>query len=482
MPSRPHKILTLLLLTGSTLPLRAQVTTPSELKARVGEMILKSCAAGSCHNGFATPQLLSGPGEVAWATVQAQAPRLIARLQSSGQPMPPARVAASQQLSQEQKRDFVTYLQSIATQDPVGLPLSSLRLPPGFKIELFAKARGARSLVVSEQGVVFVGTGGFSDVDPEGRVYAIVPQAQGRTVVTLARGLNNPNGIALRGSDLYIAELTRITRIPNALEAAQSLAQGATVNIRQQVVRSGLPTQPTHSWKYLAFGPDDKLYTQIGAPCNVCDDDRENFAAIFRMNPDGTAWEQVAKGVRNTVGFDWHPRTGEFWFTDNGRDMLGNNTPPDELNRLTALGQDFGFPYCHGKSVVDPEFKSQLSCESGAYVKPVVELGAHVAALGMTFYRGQSFPSAYQQQIFIAEHGSWNRNPKGGYRVSWVQLQTDASGRESYSYQPFISGWLDEATQKVWGRPVDVRTYVDGSLLISDDRAGAVYRVTYGGE
>jgi len=226
-----------------------------------------------------------------------------------------------------------------------------------------------------------------------------------------------------------------------------------------------------HGWKFIAFGPDGMLYVPIGAPCNVCLSDDPRYATITRMHRDGSGFEVYARGVRNSVGFDWHPLTRRLWFTDNGRDWLGDDQPPDELNFAPVQGLHYGFPHCHGGTIVDPEFGSPTSCQD--YMAPVARLGAHVAALGMRFYTGQMFPEAYRGQIFIAEHGSWNRSQKTGYRVSLVRLD----GNKAISYEPFAQGWL--IGNSAWGRPVDVALMADGSLLVSDDQNGVIYRISY---
>jgi glucose/arabinose dehydrogenase len=238
------------------------------------------------------------------------------------------------------------------------------------------------------------------------------------------------------------------------------------------VVRDDFPTDRHHGWKFIKFGPDGKLYVPIGAPCNIClRDDDGRYASITRMNPDGSEFEVFAKGIRNTVGFDWHPFTKEIWFTDNGRDMLGDNIPPDELNHASVKGLHFGYPFLHGKNILDPEFGAQA--DTSLYTKPAQELGPHVAALGMEFYTGDMFPPEYKNQIFIAEHGSWNRSKKIGYRISLVNL----NGNKSISYQTFAEGWLNG--DNVSGRPVDIEMMPDGSLLVSDDFADVIYRITY---
>jgi glucose/arabinose dehydrogenase len=244
------------------------------------------------------------------------------------------------------------------------------------------------------------------------------------------------------------------------------------------VVYDDYPDALHHGWKYIAFGPDDKLYVPVGAPCNICDSTvvDKRFASITRMDPDGSNREIVAHGVRNTVGFTWHPVTGELWFTDNGRDMLGDDIPPCELNRVTAVGQHFGYPFCHGGTISDPEFGSLRSCDE--FVAPVKALGAHVAPLGVKFPTGNMFPETFKNSPIIAEHGSWNRSKKSGYRLSRVEMQGDSVVR----YASFIEGWLNEETQEAFGRPVDLLFLEDGSLLISDDIANAIYRVTYSGK
>jgi glucose/arabinose dehydrogenase len=232
-----------------------------------------------------------------------------------------------------------------------------------------------------------------------------------------------------------------------------------------------------HGWKFIAFGPDGKLYVPVGGPCNVCDrtDEDPRYASITRMNPDGSDLEVFASGIRNSVGFDWHPATNELWFTSNGRDGLGDETPPDVLNRADRQGLHFGFPYCHGGNLPDPQFGEERPCAN--FSRPALGLGPHVAALGMRFYTGDMFPERYRNQIFIAEHGSWNRSPAAGhtgYRLMVVRL----NGNRAVDYEVFAEGWLrDDNT--AWGRPVDVLVMPDGALLLADDRAGVIYRISY---
>ncbi len=336
---------------------------------------------------------------------------------------------------------------------------ASLRLPPGFRIEIWASGVGnARSLAIGSGGTVFVGT------RTAGVVYAITDDAGRRRVRTIARGLTMPNGVAFRDGALYVGELTRVLRydgIESRLDAPPA-----------PVVVAELPAEKHHGWRYLAFGPDGKLYVAIGAPCNVCDRGAEGFGSILRMNADGSGRETVAHGVRNSVGFAWQPGKPELWFTDNGRDMLGDDVPACELNRLSKAGQHFGFPFCHAGDVVDPELGSLGRCADA--VAPALKLGPHVAPLGLRFYDGRQFPAAWRGSLFIAEHGSWNRSQKIGYRVMRVRM----NGARPASYEEFVGGWL-RPDGTVTGRPVDLLVLADGSMLLSDDVAGVVYRITY---
>ena len=270
--------------------------------------------------------------------------------------------------------------------------------------------------------------------------------------------------MAFRDGALYVAEISRILRFDNIEAQLKNPPKPVVVN-------SSFPDNSHHGWKFIRFGPGGKLYVPVGAPCNVCEEKDPRFASIMRMSPDGSNLEIFARGVRNSVGFDWHPRTGELWFTDNGRDWLGDNRPPDELNRAARSGLHFGFPYRHGRDIPDPEYGSKLRKEDS--VPPEIELGPHVASLGMRFYTGSMFPKEYRDQIFIAEHGSWNRTTPLGYRITLVRLKNN----RAVSYETFAQGWLQN--RKAWGRPVDLQVMPDGSLLVSDDKAGAIYRISY---
>ena len=338
------------------------------------------------------------------------------------------------------------------------LDLNDISLPPGFSIEIWTdEVPNARSIALGEDGVVFVAT------RRDGRVYAVVPSSSSApTVVTLAEGLKMPNGVAIHDGDLYVAENHRILRFNDIASHLEDTPD-------PDVVIDTLSTETHHGWRYIDFGPDGKLYIAIGAPCNVCE--REGFANISRMNPDGSAQEIVASGIRNSVGFTWHPETGDLWFTDNGRDMLGDDTPAGELNHAPRSGMHFGFPYCHGGDVPDPEFGEDRRCDE--FAAPAQKLGPHVAPLGMLFYTGDMFPDEFAGQALIAEHGSWNRSRKIGYRISLVRM---IDGRAS-GYETFAEGWLSD--EQVSGRPVDLLVYSDGSLLVSDDQNGVIYRISY---
>lgn len=342
------------------------------------------------------------------------------------------------------------------------LQTSAITLPPGFKLTVYASpVPGARSLALGAKGTLFVGS------RSQGKVYAVIDNNQDHQadeLLTIASGLDSPNGVAFRDGALYVAEISRVLRFDN-IEAQLHNPP------RPVVVNASFPDKSHHGWKFIRFGPDGRLYVPVGAPCNVCEERDPRFASIMRMAADGSNLEVIARGVRNTVGFDWHPITGELWFTDNGRDWLGDDKPPDELNRVPKTGLHFGFPHWHGRDIPDPTFGKKRRKDE--FVPPEMELGAHVAALGMRFYTGTMFPAHYRNQIFIAEHGSWNRTLPVGYRITLVRL----SNNRAVSYEPFAQGWLRNGN--VWGRPVDLQVMPDGSLLVSDDKAGAIYRISY---
>lgn len=380
---------------------------------------------------------------------------------------------------------LITALGSVALVTGLGaqsaVKLETLKLPPGFKIEVYASGvTNARSMTLSPNGTLFVG----SRIEPQmmakgapadaGQVYAILDTNKDQKadrVIPITKGLNAPNGVAFRDGALYVAEVNRILRFDNI----ESRLENAPAPV---VVNDTLPKDWMHGWKFIAFGPDGKLYVPVGAPCNVCDHSEDNarYASIMRMNPDGSGLEVYAHGIRNTVGFDWHPTTKALWFTNNGRDMMGDETPPDTLHHAPKAGMHFGFPYCFAGTIADPEFGKARAC--GEFAPPAIALGPHVGALGMRFYTGSMFPAEYRNRIFIAEHGSWNRSPRAGhigYRITTVTLEGD----RAVKYDTFADGWL-QTGGVAWGRPVDVLQMPDGALLVSDDRAGVIYRISYG--
>ena len=349
------------------------------------------------------------------------------------------------------------------------VPLDRLTLPDGFTIEVFASGvENARQMALSPGGTLFVST------RQAGNVYAVLDENDDHVadrIVTIASGLNMPNGVAFRDGSLYVAEVNRVLRYDQIETTLENPPEPVVLNDQ-------LPTERAHGWKYIEFGPDGMLYVPVGAPCNICNrtDEDPRFGTILRMNPDGTGEEIFAHGVRNSVGFDWQPGTDELWFTNNGRDRLGDESPPDTLHHAPEPGLHFGYPYCHGGNLQDPEFSDRPCSE---FRPPARRLGPHVASIGMTFYTGSMFPAEYRNEIFIAEHGSWNRTPEAGhtgYRLTVVRVEGD----RAVGYETFAEGWLGSDNES-WGRPADVLVMPDGSLLVSDDTADVIYRITYDG-
>lgn len=340
--------------------------------------------------------------------------------------------------------------------------LANFKLPPGFSMSVFSdKVPAARSMAVSPSGIVYVGSGAA------GKVYALVSSKRDHVidqVITLAEGLDAPIGVTLLDGALYVAEISRVIRFD---DIDRTYARQPAY----KVVKVSLPSDKWHGGKVVAAGPDGKLYIPVGAPCNVCNKEHEPYAKIFRMNPDGSALEEFARGIRNTVGLAFHPVTGQLWFTDNGRDMLGDNLPSDKLDVAPRAGMHFGFPYCAGGVIPDPEFGAGRSCAE--FAEPVAKLGPHVAALGLAFNTGKQFPAQYHHQLFIAQHGSWNRTQKSGYRVALITLHEN----KMVSDTVFIDGFIQNG--EVVGRPVAIAFLADGSMLVSDDYRGRIYRVSY---
>jgi glucose/arabinose dehydrogenase len=344
------------------------------------------------------------------------------------------------------------------------LPLDKIKLPAGFKAEVYSSGHpGARTMVMGPKGTIFMGTRQL------GRVYAITNKDGKREAKVLLQGLNQPNGLAIKDGALYVLAINKVFRFDDIENKLDNPGTGVELT-----EKFNLPDTVHHNWKYADFGPDGKLYIQVGSNCNVCEINPGIHGQIRRYNADGTGMEIVARGIRNTVGFDWHPVTKELWFTDNGRDWAGNAGPEDELNRV-AKGQEgafYGFPYCHAMGIPDPDIKKPNAC--AGVTLPAVTTGPHAAGLGIKFYTGSMFPKSYQNVAFIARRGSWNREQKFGYDV----IVARTSGGKA-KLEPFMTGFLDEKANTFHGRPTYVLPLQDGSLLVSDEQNGAVYRITY---
>jgi len=345
------------------------------------------------------------------------------------------------------------------------LPVGKIRLPAGFKAEVWSSGHpGARTMVRGTNGTIFMGTRVI------GRVYAIVEKDGKREVKVLLQGLTQPNGLAFKDGSLYVFAINRVLRYDN-IEANLDKAP-EPVELTQAY---NLPPEIHHNWKYVDFGPDGKMYVQVGANCNICEINPGVHGQIRRYNADGTGMEIVARGVRNTVGFDWHPQTKELWFTDNGRDWGGDNGFEDELNRIAKNreGANFGFPYCHANGQPDPDVKRPFAC--AGVIMPAALLGPHAGALGIKWYTGKMFPASYQNAAFVVRRGSWNRSQKFGYDVVIARPQPDGKAK----IEPFMTGLLDRKANEFHGRPTYVLQMPDGALLVSDEQNGAVYRISY---
>jgi len=336
-------------------------------------------------------------------------------------------------------------------------------LPEGFTMDIYADGvEDARAMTLGDNGTLFVGSRGA------GKVYAIIDDNndyKADQVITIAEDLNLPVGVTFRNGDLYVSDVSRILKFE---DIENNLSNPPT----PIVVSDAFPTDRHHGWKFIDFGPDDKLYVPVGAPCNICDEDSTRYSNIMRMNEDGSDLEPYAFGIRNTVGFAWHPETDELWFTDNGADGMGDDIPPCELNHAPLPNIHFGYPYCNGVDIPINKY-GKRNCAN--YQAPKAEFIAHTAPLGMMFYTGDMFPDDYNNNIFVAQHGSWNRSTKSGYKVLRVELE--ANGRDVKQVSEFISGF--EVNEEVFGRPVDALQLPDGSLLVSDDFGGKIFRVTY---
>jgi len=342
------------------------------------------------------------------------------------------------------------------------IPITKLKLPKGFAVEIWATGiPGGRAMARGPNGRIYLGTRAL------GRVYEVTDQGTRRSSRVLVDKLTQPAGVAMRGDSLYVFAINKVLRF-------DGVENNPNVQPVDMTAEFNLPPQQHHNWKYVAFGPDGKLYVPFGAPCNICEPPAE-YAQIRRYNPDGSGMEVIARGVRNTQGFTWHPKTGELWFTDHGRDWMGDAGPEDELNRMSKVGLDFGYPYCHAKGVLDADLKKADGCKG--VTLPVATMGPHAAAMGVIFYTGSMFPKAYQNTMFIARKGSWNRTVKFGFDV--VNVRPSAGGK-SASVKPFMTGFLeDPKTAKFWGRPAYLLQMPDGSVLVSDEQLGAIYRISY---
>ncbi|HJS37585.1 MAG TPA: PQQ-dependent sugar dehydrogenase [Burkholderiales bacterium] len=345
------------------------------------------------------------------------------------------------------------------------IPINKVKLPKGFAVEIWATGMpGARAMARGEKGKIYLGTRGI------GRVYEVTDEGTRRTTRVVVDKLVQPAGVAMQGGTLYVMAINKVLRF-DGIEGNPGVAP---VDLTDKF---DLPPEQHHNWKYIAFGPDGKLYVPFGAPCNICEPPKE-YAQIRRYNADGSGKEVIATGVRNTQGFTWHPKTGELWFTDHGRDWMGDKGPEDELNRMTKAGLNFGYPYCHAKGVLDADFKKADGCKG--VTLPVTTMGPHAAAMGVIFYTGSMFPKEYQNTMFVARKGSWNRTVKLGFDV--VNVRPSKDGKKA-SVKPFMTGFLEDAkAAKFWGRPAYLLQMPDGSVLVSDEQLGAIYRISYAGK
>jgi glucose/arabinose dehydrogenase len=341
------------------------------------------------------------------------------------------------------------------------IPIDKLKLPRGFKAEIWASGLpGGRAMARGDKGKIYLGTRII------GRVYEVTDAGGKRTVRVVADKLTQPAGVAFNNGSLYVMAIDKVLRY----DGIEDKPDVQPVDLTDKF---DLPPERHHNWKYIAFGPDKKLYVPFGAPCNICEP-KDEYAQLRRYNPDGSGKEVIARGIRNTVGFDWHPKTRELWFTDHGRDWMGDDTPQDELNRLSKPGLNFGFPYCHANGVPDRDIKKPDACKG--VTRPVTVMGPHAAVMGVKFYTGKMFPKDYQNVMFVARRGSWNRAKQTGYDV--VTVRASADGKEA-KVTPFLTGFMDAKANSFWGRPVYLLQMPDGALLVSDEQNGAIYRISY---
>lgn len=344
------------------------------------------------------------------------------------------------------------------------IPIDKLKLPKGFKVEVWATGfPGGRAMAAGDKGKIYLGTRGF------GRVYEVTDHGDKRTSRVVVDKLTQPAGVAFANGSLYVMAINKVLRF----DGIEDKPDVQPVDLTDKFA---LPPEQHHNWKYIAFGPDKKLYVPFGAPCNICEPPKE-YAQIRRYNADGSGMEVLATGVRNSLGFDWHPKTGEMWFVDQGRDWMGDDGPQEELNRMAKPGLFYGYPYCHANGVPDADIKKDKPCDG--VTKPVTVLGPHASVLGTKFYTGSMFPKEYVNTLFIARKGSWNRSKKFGYDVVNVQVSADGKGAK---VTPFMTGFMNPADDSFWGRPAYIHQMKDGSLLVSDEQLGAIYRISYEGK
>ncbi|MDH5579049.1 MAG: PQQ-dependent sugar dehydrogenase [Betaproteobacteria bacterium] len=389
---------------------------------------------------------------------------LLAAMSAYAQPKPPP--AWHQGKPPAQADSKLAPLPGRMTETPASeIPIGKLNLPAGFAVEIWATGMpGARAMTRGDQGKIYLGTRGI------GRVYEVSDEGGRRTSRVVVDKLVQPAGVAMHGGSLYVMAINKVLRF-DGIERNPGVAP---VDLTDKF---NLPPEQHHNWKYIAFGPDGKLYVPFGAPCNICEPPPE-YAQIRRYNADGSGMEVIARGVRNSVGFDFHPKTGELWFTDHGRDWMGDQGPEDELNRISKSGLNFGYPYCHAKGVLDADFKRADGCKG--VTLPVTTMGPHAAAMGVMFYTGKMFPKEYQNTMFIARKGSWNRTVKFGFDVVNVRATPDGKNAK---VTPFMTGFLEDAKAgKFWGRPAYLLQMPDGAVLVSDEQLGAIYRISYVGK
>ncbi len=458
-PARVGSLALAVALASSTLGC-AQTTTEKPPTAPAGPAAARSTTAPSTAGSTPAAATATGAATTAAATPGSTA----APTTQAATAAPAAAPAWKQGMSAAQANSPLAPLAGKLTATaPSDIPLDRVKLPAGFRIELWAHGMpGARAMALGDQGKVYVGTRAI------GRVYEVSNSGKERTSRVVIDKLLQPAGVAFRDGALYVMAIDRVLRF-------DGIERNASVAPVDLTGKFALPPEQHHNWKYIAFGPDGKLYVPFGAPCNICELPSPEYAQIRRYNADGSGMEVLARGIRNTVGFDWHPTTRELWFSNHGRDWLGDDLPNDTLHRLARTGSNFGFPYCHQGDTADPDVRKPNACDG--VEKPVALMGPHAASQGVTFYTGRMFPAEYHNVLFNARRGSWNRTRKLGFDVVTVRASPDGKNARIV---PFMTGFMNEADQSFWGRPSYFLQMKDGSLLVSDEQNGAIYRVSYG--